>query len=168
MWTGCVEDKPLQTPNTLFILLYIVLILYYGIKECRVCLQQSPLLFTVVSFFQHFNESAEFLDMFSKSNIVCQLLDFQCLLISQFAEWLSVSTVSLTVCLLMTLLFSPPPVDFHEPRVIELWEAARRSNLTEDELDSLKVVLHFQYSLFLHTTAVEHLLRNCISPSALL
>lgn len=31
--------------------------------------------------------------------------------------------------------------EFREPRVIELWEMARRSNLSEDELDSLKVRL---------------------------
>lgn len=29
--------------------------------------------------------------------------------------------------------------EFREPRVIELWEAAKRANLTQDELDSLKV-----------------------------
>lgn len=29
--------------------------------------------------------------------------------------------------------------EFKEPRVIELWEMAKRSNLSEDELDSLKV-----------------------------
>uniref|UniRef100_A0AAV2LLM3 Low density lipoprotein receptor-related protein associated protein 1 n=1 Tax=Knipowitschia caucasica TaxID=637954 RepID=A0AAV2LLM3_KNICA len=32
--------------------------------------------------------------------------------------------------------------EFREPRVIELWEAAKRSNLTQDELDSLKEELH--------------------------
>lgn len=40
--------------------------------------------------------------------------------------------------------FVPPPVfdsaEFREPRVIELWEAAKRANLSEDELDSLKVI----------------------------
>lgn len=30
--------------------------------------------------------------------------------------------------------------EFREPRVIELWEAAKRANLSEDELDSLKVI----------------------------
>lgn len=30
--------------------------------------------------------------------------------------------------------------EFREPRVIELWEAAKRANLSGDELDSLKVV----------------------------
>lgn len=33
------------------------------------------------------------------------------------------------------------PPEFREPRVIELWEAAKRANLSEDELDSLKVAL---------------------------
>ncbi|RVE75563.1 hypothetical protein OJAV_G00000070 [Oryzias javanicus] len=32
--------------------------------------------------------------------------------------------------------------EFREPRVIELWEAAKRSNLSRDELDSLKEELH--------------------------
>lgn len=32
--------------------------------------------------------------------------------------------------------------EFREPRVIELWEAAKRSNLSDDELDSLKVPTH--------------------------
>lgn len=32
--------------------------------------------------------------------------------------------------------------EFREPRVIELWEAAKRANLTQDELDSLKEELH--------------------------
>uniref|UniRef100_A0A8C6UBM2 Low density lipoprotein receptor-related protein associated protein 1 n=1 Tax=Neogobius melanostomus TaxID=47308 RepID=A0A8C6UBM2_9GOBI len=32
--------------------------------------------------------------------------------------------------------------NFREPRVIELWEAAKRANLTQDELDSLKEELH--------------------------
>lgn len=41
------------------------------------------------------------------------------------------------------------PVEFKEPRVIELWEMARRSNLTEDELDSLKVTC-FSGHLHLH------------------
>lgn len=34
-----------------------------------------------------------------------------------------------------------PYAEFREPRVIELWEAAKRANLSEDELDSLKVAL---------------------------
>ncbi|CAG5929099.1 unnamed protein product [Menidia menidia] len=29
--------------------------------------------------------------------------------------------------------------EFREPRVIELWESAKRANLSRDELDSLKV-----------------------------
>uniref|UniRef100_A0A8C6U9H9 Low density lipoprotein receptor-related protein associated protein 1 n=1 Tax=Neogobius melanostomus TaxID=47308 RepID=A0A8C6U9H9_9GOBI len=39
---------------------------------------------------------------------------------------------------------SPPDcsAEFREPRVIELWEAAKRANLTQDELDSLKEELH--------------------------
>lgn len=32
--------------------------------------------------------------------------------------------------------------EFREPRVIELWEAAKRANLTQDELGSLKEELH--------------------------
>ncbi|XP_057700442.1 alpha-2-macroglobulin receptor-associated protein [Corythoichthys intestinalis] len=32
--------------------------------------------------------------------------------------------------------------EFREPRVIELWEAAKRANLSDDELDSLKEELH--------------------------
>lgn len=32
-----------------------------------------------------------------------------------------------------------PNAEFREPRVIELWEAAKRANLSKDELDSLKV-----------------------------
>lgn len=32
--------------------------------------------------------------------------------------------------------------EFREPRVIELWEAAKRANLTQDELHSLKEELH--------------------------
>lgn len=35
----------------------------------------------------------------------------------------------------------PPDAEFREPRVIELWEAAKRANLSQDELDSLKVTL---------------------------
>lgn len=38
-------------------------------------------------------------------------------------------------------LFDYPSTEFREPRVIELWEAAKRANLSEDELDSLKVAL---------------------------
>lgn len=37
--------------------------------------------------------------------------------------------------------FCSSSVEFREPRVIELWEAAKRANLSEDELDSLKVTL---------------------------
>uniref|UniRef100_A0A3P8W588 Low density lipoprotein receptor-related protein associated protein 1 n=2 Tax=Cynoglossus semilaevis TaxID=244447 RepID=A0A3P8W588_CYNSE len=48
--------------------------------------------------------------------------------------------------------------DFHEPRVIELWEAARRSNLTEDELDSLKEELrHFETKVEKHSHYQEQL-----------
>lgn len=35
--------------------------------------------------------------------------------------------------------------EFREPRVIELWEAAKRANLSEDELDSLKVIPHIAH-----------------------
>lgn len=45
--------------------------------------------------------------------------------------------------------------EFREPRVIELWEAAKRANLSEDELDSLKVIPqiapHSQQNLCFHT-----------------
>lgn len=37
------------------------------------------------------------------------------------------------------LLCQSLAAEFREPRVIELWEAAKRSNLSDDELDSLKV-----------------------------
>ena len=46
-----------------------------------------------------------------------------------------------TVYLFIFLSVHSPSAEFREPRVIELWEAAKRANLTEDELDSLKVPL---------------------------
>lgn len=54
--------------------------------------------------------------------------------------WLRLHTVSLT-CFPSSLCLSSSSAEFREPRVIELWEAAKRSNLSEDELDSLKVTL---------------------------
>lgn len=52
-----------------------------------------------------------------------------------------VRTGAIFLCPLTSLFYSLfyVPVEFKEPRVIELWEIARRSNLSEDELDSLKV-----------------------------
>ncbi|KAJ8000506.1 hypothetical protein DPEC_G00180830 [Dallia pectoralis] len=48
--------------------------------------------------------------------------------------------------------------EFKEPRVIELWESARRSNLTEDELDSLKEELkHFETKVEKHSHYQEQL-----------
>ncbi|KAM9314115.1 alpha-2-macroglobulin receptor-associated protein [Pholidichthys leucotaenia] len=48
--------------------------------------------------------------------------------------------------------------DFREPRVIELWEAAKRSNLSKDELDSLKEELHhFETKVEKHTHYQEQL-----------
>ncbi|KAL7878140.1 hypothetical protein SRHO_G00047830 [Serrasalmus rhombeus] len=48
--------------------------------------------------------------------------------------------------------------DFKEPRVIELWEMARRSNLSEDELDSLKEELrHFEIKVEKHQHYQEQL-----------
>lgn len=48
---------------------------------------------------------------------------------------------ALTFHLFIFLSISSSPAEFREPRVIELWEAAKRANLTKDELDSLKVAL---------------------------
>ncbi|XP_062852388.1 alpha-2-macroglobulin receptor-associated protein [Trichomycterus rosablanca] len=48
--------------------------------------------------------------------------------------------------------------EFKEPRVIELWEMARRSNLSEDELDSLKEELkHFETKVEKHQHYQEQL-----------
>ncbi|XP_068178702.1 alpha-2-macroglobulin receptor-associated protein [Antennarius striatus] len=48
--------------------------------------------------------------------------------------------------------------EFREPRVIELWEAAKRTNLTEDELDSLKEELrHFETKVEKHSHYQEQL-----------
>ncbi|KAF4090650.1 hypothetical protein AMELA_G00054340 [Ameiurus melas] len=48
--------------------------------------------------------------------------------------------------------------EFKEPRVIELWEMARRSNLSEDELDSLKEELkHFETKVEKHHHYQEQL-----------
>lgn len=48
--------------------------------------------------------------------------------------------------------------EFREPRVIELWEAAKRSNLTKDELDSLKEELrHFETKVEKHSHYQEQL-----------
>uniref|UniRef100_A0AAY5KBI7 Low density lipoprotein receptor-related protein associated protein 1 n=1 Tax=Esox lucius TaxID=8010 RepID=A0AAY5KBI7_ESOLU len=48
--------------------------------------------------------------------------------------------------------------EFREPRVIELWETARRSNLTDDELDSLKEELkHFETKVEKHSHYQEQL-----------
>lgn len=48
--------------------------------------------------------------------------------------------------------------EFREPRVIELWEAARRANLSDDELDSLKEELrHFETKVEKHSHYAEQL-----------
>ncbi|XP_017272494.1 alpha-2-macroglobulin receptor-associated protein [Kryptolebias marmoratus] len=48
--------------------------------------------------------------------------------------------------------------EFREPRVIELWEAAKRSNLSTDELDSLKEELrHFETKVEKHNHYQEQL-----------
>ncbi|XP_075893682.1 alpha-2-macroglobulin receptor-associated protein [Nelusetta ayraudi] len=48
--------------------------------------------------------------------------------------------------------------EFREPRVIELWEAAKRSNLSDDELDSLKEELrHFETKVEKHNHYREQL-----------
>ncbi|XP_034543717.1 alpha-2-macroglobulin receptor-associated protein [Notolabrus celidotus] len=48
--------------------------------------------------------------------------------------------------------------EFQEPRVIELWEAAKRANLSEDELDSLKEELHhFETKVEKHSHYKEQL-----------
>ncbi|KAL2097422.1 hypothetical protein ACEWY4_006629 [Coilia grayii] len=48
--------------------------------------------------------------------------------------------------------------EFREPRVIELWEMARRANLSEDELDSLKEELrHFETKVEKHQHYQEQL-----------
>lgn len=48
--------------------------------------------------------------------------------------------------------------EFKEPRVIELWESAKRSNLTADELDSLKEELrHFETKVEKHSHYQEQL-----------
>ncbi|XP_075946790.1 alpha-2-macroglobulin receptor-associated protein [Anarhichas minor] len=48
--------------------------------------------------------------------------------------------------------------EFREPRVIELWEAAKRTNLSEDELDSLKEELrHFETKVEKHSHYQEQL-----------
>lgn len=53
------------------------------------------------------------------------------------------------VYLFIFLSVGPSSVEFREPRVIELWEAAKRANLSEDELDSLKVALSSLVTVFL-------------------
>ncbi|XP_030643914.1 alpha-2-macroglobulin receptor-associated protein [Chanos chanos] len=48
--------------------------------------------------------------------------------------------------------------EFREPRVIELWEMARRANLSDDELDSLKEELkHFENKVEKHQHYLEQL-----------
>lgn len=48
--------------------------------------------------------------------------------------------------------------EFREPRVIELWESARRANLSDDELDSLKEELrHFETKVEKHSHYQEQL-----------
>ncbi|XP_069385985.1 alpha-2-macroglobulin receptor-associated protein [Paralichthys olivaceus] len=48
--------------------------------------------------------------------------------------------------------------EFREPRVIELWESAKRTNLSEDELDSLKEELrHFETKVEKHSHYQEQL-----------
>ncbi|KAM4604447.1 alpha-2-macroglobulin receptor-associated protein isoform 1-T1 [Polymixia lowei] len=48
--------------------------------------------------------------------------------------------------------------EFREPRVIELWEAAKRANLSADELDSLKEELrHFETKVEKHSHYQEQL-----------
>ncbi|XP_070840362.1 alpha-2-macroglobulin receptor-associated protein [Chaetodon trifascialis] len=48
--------------------------------------------------------------------------------------------------------------EFREPRVIELWEAAKRANLSKDELDSLKEELrHFETKVEKHSHYQEQL-----------
>ncbi|KAK9539668.1 hypothetical protein VZT92_002170 [Zoarces viviparus] len=48
--------------------------------------------------------------------------------------------------------------EFREPRVIELWEAAKRTNLSDDELDSLKEELrHFETKVEKHSHYQEQL-----------
>ncbi|KAM6972650.1 alpha-2-macroglobulin receptor-associated protein [Aplochiton taeniatus] len=48
--------------------------------------------------------------------------------------------------------------NFREPRVMELWEAALRANLTNDELDSLKEELrHFETKVEKHSHYAEQL-----------
>ncbi|XP_072240544.1 alpha-2-macroglobulin receptor-associated protein [Leuresthes tenuis] len=48
--------------------------------------------------------------------------------------------------------------EFREPRVIELWEAAKRTNLSKDELDSLKEELHhFETKVEKHSHYQEQL-----------
>ncbi|XP_061536419.1 alpha-2-macroglobulin receptor-associated protein isoform X2 [Phycodurus eques] len=48
--------------------------------------------------------------------------------------------------------------EFREPRVIELWEAAKRANISNDELDSLKEELHhFETKVEKHSHYQEQL-----------
>ncbi|MEQ2217360.1 hypothetical protein XENOCAPTIV_006711, partial [Xenoophorus captivus] len=48
--------------------------------------------------------------------------------------------------------------EFREPRVIELWEAAKRANLSKDELESLKEELrHFETKVEKHSHYQEQL-----------
>ncbi|XP_071385783.1 alpha-2-macroglobulin receptor-associated protein [Centroberyx affinis] len=48
--------------------------------------------------------------------------------------------------------------EFREPRVIELWESAKRANLSDDELDSLKEELrHFETKVEKHSHYQEQL-----------
>jgi len=51
--------------------------------------------------------------------------------------------------------------EFKEPRVIELWEMAKRSNLSEDELDSLKV--SFSYVIDWMSLDLDVTDKYCIS-----
>lgn len=63
-------------------------------------------------------------------------------------ECLWLQNVSLD-CLSFHLPFPSWSVEFREPRVIELWEAAKRTNLSNDELESLKVVLTSLVTVFM-------------------
>uniref|UniRef100_A0A3B3HNG6 Low density lipoprotein receptor-related protein associated protein 1 n=1 Tax=Oryzias latipes TaxID=8090 RepID=A0A3B3HNG6_ORYLA len=60
--------------------------------------------------------------------------------------------------LLTPLSVSRCLIEFREPRVIELWEAAKRANLSRDELDSLKEELHhFETKVEKHSHYKEQL-----------
>lgn len=85
-----------------------------------------------------------------KASTVTTVLFCFCYIIALRNQTTSALTCMLFYQFIPYLLF---PVEFKEPKVIELWEMARRSNLSEDELDSLKVTCFWGPAHFRSHTA---------------